>query len=33
MLFQHRTAGKAEVLEFLGLVFFLMQVKEDSTLR
>lgn len=29
MLFQHQTAGKAEVLKFLGLVFFLMQVKED----
>lgn len=29
MLFQHQTAGKAEVLEFLGLVFFLMQVEED----
>ena len=29
MLFQHQTARKAEVLEFLGLVFFLMQVKED----
>ena len=29
MLFQQRTARKAEVLEFVGMVFFLMQVKED----